>query len=235
MQRLHWAFRFAVFLRAGLATMALAFLLPGCGGGGSDDMAPVAQALAEPVRQAPLAAPQIPDANALFDWAESRFAGYFPGPKATLTFGIYAYRFYPETGIYLAVAGQNVYLLLPSGQLLPVGAVADFACQVYPASCVAGASSLSGKTLYETSLGSAGYACRDCHGTTPGVNGITDILKSAGTQDSQGIPSIIRAAINNNECCVNGVGMGQFSAVTDAQLADIAAYVNATRWNKPLQ
>jgi mono/diheme cytochrome c family protein len=185
---------------------------------------------------AALAAPQVPDPNALFDWAEIRFANYFPGHKSNLTFDIYIFRFYPETNIILAVGGQDVYVLPIGGQLVRVGALADFACHVHPASCVTETvSSLNGQALYQAALGSAGYACRDCHGPTPGVNGITDILKSAGTQESQGIPSVIRAAINNNECCVFGVGMGQFSGVTDAQLADIAAYVNASVWNKTLQ
>lgn len=230
MYRLQWVSRFTLFLRAGPATMALALLLPGCGGGGSDEIAPVSQALVVPVRQAMHAPPQVPDANALMDWAESRFASFFPGHQTTRTLDIYIYRFYPETGIYLVVGGQDVYVLPTGGQVLRVGVLADFACQVYPASCVT-ASSLRGETLYRTALGSSGNACRDCHGATPGVGGITDILKAAGTQDSQGEASVIRAAINNNQ----GGVMGQFSAVTDAQLDDIAAYVNASFWGKPLQ
>jgi cytochrome c553 len=230
MHRLQSAFRVTLFLRAGVATMALAFLLAGCGGGGLDEVTPAAQALMAPARQAPLAAPQVPDANALFDWAEGRFAALFPGHKTTLTLDIYLYRFYPETGIYLAVGGQDVYVLVVGRPLIRVGALADFACQVNPASCVT-VSSLNGKTLYETPLGNggSGNACRDCHGLTPGAGGATAILNAAGTQDSGGDASVIRAAINE------GGVKAQFAALTDAQLADIAAYINATRWGKPLQ
>ena len=175
--------------------------------------------------------PQVPDANALMDWAETQFASYFPSHQINRTFDIYLYRFYPETGNHLGVAGQGVFFLPPGGQIQQVGTLADYACQVYPASCVSASSSLRGETLYRTSLGVAGNACRDCHGPTPGVGGITDILKAAGTQASHGEPTVIRAAINNNE----GGVMGQFSVVTDAQLDDIAAYVNASFWGKPLQ
>ena len=230
MYRLQWASRFTLFSRAGLVAIALALLLPGCGGGGSDGIAPVSEALTAPGRQAMHVQPQVPDANALMDWAEIQYAGYFPSHQINRSFDIFLFRFYPETGIYLAVAGQDVYVLPAGGQPLRVGVLADFACQVYPASCVS-ASSLRGETLYRTALGSAGNACRDCHGPTPGVGGVTDILKAAGTQASHGEASVIRAAIDNNE----GGVMGQFSAVTDAQLDDIAAYVNASFWGKPLE
>lgn len=232
MRSLQFAPRFFLLLRTGVLVMtAAALLLPGCGGGGSDPMAPVSQGpMAAPVRLAALAQPQVPDANALMDWAEIRFTGFFPSHQATRNFDIYLYRFYPETGHILAVAGQDVYVLPAGGRLLRVGALADFACLVFPASCVS-ASSLRGEELYRTALGSFGNACRDCHGATPGVGGISAILKAAGTQESQGDASIIRAAINNNQ----GGVMGQFSAVTDAQLDDIAAFINASFWGKPLQ
>jgi cytochrome c553 len=156
-----------------------------------------------------------------------------PGHKTTLTLDVYLYRCY-ETNICLVVGGQNVYVLVVGRPVISVGVLADFACQVHPSSCVT-VSSLNGQALYQAALGSAGYSCSICHGATaPGVGGIDDILNAAGTADSQGEPSVIRAAINRNEGASLG-GMGQFSALTDAQLADIAAYINATRWNKTLQ
>lgn len=40
----------------------------------------------------------------LLDFGEAIYGEVFPGHKPTLTFGPYRYRYYPETGVYLAVA-----------------------------------------------------------------------------------------------------------------------------------
>lgn len=203
----------------------LALLLAACGGG-TDEPLP------EPQRSAALRAPQVPDASALMDWAEGRYAAYFPGHQENRTFDVYVYRFYPETGNYVGVAGQDVYIFGPVSGNSPapvrVAALADFACEVFPASCAAAVSSLRGQTLYATALGTSGNACRDCHGTPPG-SGIAAILNAAGAESSLGDPGIIRAKINSY------FPMQQFAGVSDADLADIAAYVNAVRWGKPLQ
>jgi hypothetical protein len=47
----------------------------------------------------------------LFARAESEFAVYFPSKQLTRNFDGWAYRHYPETGIYLAVIGSSVYAL----------------------------------------------------------------------------------------------------------------------------
>ena len=49
--------------------------------------------------------------NSLFQLAESKLAAYFPPGAVTLFLENYVYRFYPSTGVYLAFAGNNVYLL----------------------------------------------------------------------------------------------------------------------------
>lgn len=206
------------------AAGAIVLVLAACGGG-ADEPASMPQ-------RAALRAPQVPDAVTLMDWAEGRYRDYFPGPQQNRSFDVYLYRFYPDTGNYVGVAGQDVYIFGPVSGNAPapvrVGALADFACQVFPASCAAAVSSLRGQTLYGTALGSRGNACRDCHGTPPGSI-IAAILNAAGTPDSQGEPAIIRAKINSY------FPMQQFAGVSDADLADIAAYVNAVRWGKPLQ
>lgn len=214
------------FLRCGVAvvTATLVLLLAACGGG-SDEPPPGAQ------RRAALRAPQVPDASALMDWAEGEYSVYFPGHQGNRLFDVYVYRVY-DNGNYVGVAGQDVYIWGPvsgnSAAPVRVGALADFACRVFPASCAAAVSGLRGQTLYATALGSAGNACRDCHGDPPGA-GIAAILNAAGSQDSQGEPGIIRAKINSY------FPMRQFAGVSDTDLADIAAYVNAVRWGKPLQ
>ncbi len=51
------------------------------------------------------------DMNTVFSLAELKVPEYFPGGSITLTQDQYVYRFYPATGIYLAMAGSNVFLL----------------------------------------------------------------------------------------------------------------------------
>lgn len=78
-------------------------------------------------------------ADALMDWAERTYAELFPGPRPTLTWQDYRYRHYPQTGNYLGVAGEAVYVLGPvagdAAAPLRVGSVADYACRVEPALC----------------------------------------------------------------------------------------------------
>lgn len=55
---------------------------------------------------------EITDAmNSVFDLAELKVPEYFPGGAITLFFENYVYRYYPQTGIYLAFADNNVFLL----------------------------------------------------------------------------------------------------------------------------
>ena len=74
-----------------------------------------------------------PDPAALFDWAESLYANFFPEPQVDRVQAPYVYRHYPSTGNYVGVAGDDVYVLGPlSGDvLLHVGKLADFAASVH--------------------------------------------------------------------------------------------------------
>lgn len=85
------------------------------------------------------AAPRVPDANSLMDWAETAFPQHFPGHETSSNQAPYIYRYYSHTGNYLGVAGSDVYVFGPvsAGELLRVGSLADFACSVYPDDCVA--------------------------------------------------------------------------------------------------
>ncbi|NRF67311.1 hypothetical protein HLB44_09975 [Aquincola sp. S2] len=92
--------------------------------------------------EAVIAAPRVPDATALFDWAEEAYAGYFPSHQANQSLAPYVYRCYPETGNCVGVAGTGVWILGPiaGSATVPayVGELAAFACLVYPASCTTG-------------------------------------------------------------------------------------------------
>lgn len=75
--------------------------------------------------------------DALMDWAQRTYPAYFPGSATTQAAPPYLYRYYPSTGNYIGVAGADVYVLGPvsAGELLRVGAVADFRCRVSPPLC----------------------------------------------------------------------------------------------------
>jgi hypothetical protein len=77
------------------------------------------------------------DPTLLFDWAEQRYPDWFPGPQADRASAPYVYRYYPGTGNHLGVAGDTVAVLGPisDGQLLPVGQLADWECEVLPNRC----------------------------------------------------------------------------------------------------
>jgi hypothetical protein len=67
-----------------------------------------------------------------------------------------------------------------------------------------------------------------CHGAAPDTD-VSKIWNASGTSGDQGVPGAIRRGIN-----AGSGGMGMYSAVSDADLADMAAYVNAVRYGKSL-
>ena len=108
------------------AALAASLLLAGCGGGadGNDQGASAAalsalgaaadlQGANGTLRRQVLVAGEFSAdlTSQLFARAESEFAAYFPSKQATRGFDGWAYRYYPETGIYLAVIGSGVYVL----------------------------------------------------------------------------------------------------------------------------
>ncbi len=129
-------------MKSALICLLLATGLAGCGGGEPGLDAPVALARATPSALAntgpSAAAASTLDLNLLLNWAESSYPQFFPGRKTTLSSAPYEYRYYAETGNYVGVAGDDVYILGPvSNQLLQrVGNREDFRCQVLPASCL---------------------------------------------------------------------------------------------------
>lgn len=124
----------------GLAGLACALLLlVSCGGGEPAEQAALAQPAARaPARaaQAPLAA-HVLDATALFTWAQAHYSQYFAGGYRPGTQDGYQYRHYPLTSTYLGVKDGHVYVLGPvsGGQIMTVGSLASFECQVFPSNC----------------------------------------------------------------------------------------------------
>ncbi len=91
-----------------------------------------------------------------------------------------------------------------------------------------GVSSANGEILWKAALGSNGNSCALCHGASKPESGLLKIENAAGTAVNQGDPAAIRRGIQNSS------RMYEFAAVTDADLADLAAYVNATLYTKTL-
>ncbi len=91
-----------------------------------------------------------------------------------------------------------------------------------------GVSSINGEILWKAALGSNGNSCALCHGASKPETGLLKIENAAGTAANQGDPAAIRRGIQNSS------RMYEFAAVTDTDLADLAAYVNATLNGKVL-
>jgi hypothetical protein len=128
--------------------IASAMCLGACGG--SNDPPPNLQPPAAAVSNASLlqpashripqiaaAAAPLPTATQLMDWAQTAYPYYFPGPQADINIAPYTFRYYPSTRNYLGVAGDTVYVQgeITGGQLVAVGTLSQFACNVFPDSC----------------------------------------------------------------------------------------------------
>jgi len=81
-----------------------AVLIAGCGGGSPEPEAFSPQAMA--AAQTSVSAASVTPAAAaelLMDTAETAYSALFPGHQVTQTFGPFAFRHYPTTGMYLGV------------------------------------------------------------------------------------------------------------------------------------
>ena len=125
------------------AALAAAALLAACGGGdgGGTGASTLANANASstpyqpllgaptPSRMAAQPVAALPTADQLMDWAERAYPAYFPDRQPNQAAGNIVYRFYPKSGNYLGVAGNDVLVLGPSTDNIVknVGTLAQFA------------------------------------------------------------------------------------------------------------
>jgi hypothetical protein len=125
------------FLPATLAAAALV-AVQGCGHGSGDELpaafstpqdAKPSRILAAGSASASSSAIPAPTVDALMDWAQRVYPDFFPGSARTQFYAPYDYRYYEASGNYIGVSSERVYVLGPvsGGQLLDVGALADFA------------------------------------------------------------------------------------------------------------
>jgi hypothetical protein len=139
-----------------------------------------------------------------------------------------------------AVATVSGSVLTVTDTVAPTTGTAAFSCTngVFAVSAGAtcaivvtgprGVSSVNGEILWKAALGTNGNSCALCHGATKPERGLLKVENAAGTAANQGDPASIRRGIQNSS------RMFEFAAVTDADLADLAAYVNATLYAKIL-
>ena len=82
-----------------------------------------------PSRLAAQAAAALPTPDQLMDWAERTYPALFPDHQTNLISGTIVYRFYPKSGNYLGVSGNDVLVLGPisDNTTRTVGTLAQFA------------------------------------------------------------------------------------------------------------
>jgi len=121
------------------------------------------QAAAVATTTAAVSTSDPPSMADLLRWAELTYPQYFPGPRSDLFFTEpYFYRYYPQTGNYIGIAGTSIYLLGPvsGGQVRYVGELGDFASQIAtsaPPACATGEKSVeTGYSGDYTDTGSSG-------------------------------------------------------------------------------
>lgn len=137
-----------------LAMVVLSCLLVACGGGGTSasdtdvfsqphpvatDAGPLADMAVPTPRQA--AAVRTPDATSFFSWAESNYPNFFPSGQMNMGLGVWTYRHYPQTDIYLGIhPNGDVLGLLGKGggayDYIQLEKLTNFGCSVYPSDCV---------------------------------------------------------------------------------------------------
>jgi hypothetical protein len=140
----------SVFLR--MAAITVAAVIASCGGsdqGASNALTDGSHALQSVAAETPITPPKLPEAAAaaaaammvdptnLMDWAELRYPQFFPSHQQNKSSAPYIYRYYPETNTYVGVDGVVVRVLGPAfgRDILTVGVLSDFVCQVFPENC----------------------------------------------------------------------------------------------------
>jgi hypothetical protein len=141
-----------------MGAITLLLALAACGGSGGDAPDPASAGL-EQLRQAAsqpqsntselppamqsasaisVAAPAAPTADEFFDWAERTQPELYPGHQSNRSLPPYVFRYYPGTGVYLAVRSGQIYTLTPGNgyQLVGLGKLSDFTCRIFPARCL---------------------------------------------------------------------------------------------------
>ena len=87
-----------------IVALAIAGLVAGCGGGSET---PTLSPQRMKAAQAPMASTASVSASAaaelLLTAAEAAYPQFFPGPQTTQSFGSFAFRYYPQTNMYLGV------------------------------------------------------------------------------------------------------------------------------------
>jgi len=82
----------------------------------------------------------VVDPDSLMNWAEMAYPYYFPAHVVNSFQDPYVYRYYPNTGNYLGISGNEIYVMGPlsGGKLLDIGSANSFYCSVFATNCKQG-------------------------------------------------------------------------------------------------
>lgn len=123
--------------RPALLSLLAAAVLAACGGGGASAFVEL------PAQREQIAmVPTVISSEMLMQWAEAAHPEYFfPPAQPTQVASTYTFRHYAATGNFLAVSGEDVFMLGASTGFAPrrVGSLADYQCDVLPSACWSGA------------------------------------------------------------------------------------------------
>lgn len=180
--------------------------LTACGGGG-DAPAPASAPMIPLVADA--APPQAattwtPSSAGLMEWAEATYPQLFPTGAPIRSYAGYLYRLYPQTGNYLAVSGDGVYIHGPvaGGVLTRVGSLSDFTCQINPYVCAASTSPVIVPAAATTAVVPAS--------TLPGVTAVLNFPRSITADVVQGQ--------RLNTVSISGTAAGNISSLSGRTL-----------------
>jgi endo-alpha-1,4-polygalactosaminidase (GH114 family) len=197
--------------------------LTGCGGGS----APVPS---EPTPTQAATAPVAtvtPSGAALLDWAATTYPQYFSGAfsdgtAAIAGYGTFSYRYWPDTRNYIGLLNGSVYVYGPvtSSQIMPLGPLSSYGCQVYdcttPPAPAFSASSTSATVGQSVVLSWAATNASSCEAS----GGWSGSLAASGSQ-----AVALTAATNTYSiACTGPGGQGTASLTVIGDTAPATAY-----------
>lgn len=212
-------------VRPKAAALALAIAtLAACGGGESTE-----PMQAQDAKRRALATPAaVPDATALFNWAERSFPALFPaGPQnqsVTVDGKTYTIRHYAGTQNYLGVSGDEIYGLGPfTGNMLQsFGRLGDWSCEVLGQTCLSGtvasATAWAGAMVEARCLSASGSTVVTASATTTADGRYTLAVEAAS------LPCVVRATAADGavlHSVAAGSGSGSRSTVHITPMTDL--------------
>lgn len=213
--------------------MALAAAVSACGGDGEGQaigaIDAVESAAAKPQRLRALAVPNGADerlnADRLMDFAEAQYKDLFPTPETTRSLDNWFYRYYAQSGVFLAVINWRIYVVGgPLGaEVRDVGEVSDY-ITIAPPSNVAPTVSLT-LALTQTSTSptlTLTATAADSDGTVTKVEYFNGAAKLGETLASPHVLTLNNVAAGLYELTAKATDSGGLTATTPASRLQVS-------------